>query len=286
MRRRAAPRPPRSRRTVARSRAPSEPRACDGSTPTTAGRAASPWPIPAIRVPPANLQLDDYGYKGPAAMLLPPFHWARRHRGPAGARRCRGLRRGGPRGRARVRAAEPRRAHALRPRAGPSARTAPRGAGVHRDRRAAAERARASRSTGSRRRAGPRRGPRAAGDWFRVDLPAARSLRGVRLSADNPADLPPELVVEGSLDGVRWERLAATRRPEHRYRWGGFGVLDDGSLAAPARVPAGHRAGAPPGAAGGRPGVRLVDQRARRVRRRVSRAARRRPGVRGPRSGR
>ena len=64
-----------------------------------------------------------------------------------------------------------------------------------------------------------------------MDLPAARSLRGVRLSADNPADLPPELVVEGSRDGVGWEPLAATRRPEHRYRWGGFGVLDDGALA-------------------------------------------------------
>jgi hypothetical protein len=74
-------------------------------------------------------------------------------------------------------------------------------------------------------------GPRAAGDWFRVDLPAARRLHGVRLAADNPADLPPALVVEGSPDGVNWERLAATLRPEHRYRWGGFGVLDDGTVA-------------------------------------------------------
>jgi hypothetical protein len=74
-------------------------------------------------------------------------------------------------------------------------------------------------------------GPRAAGDWFRVDLPAARRLHEVRLAADNPADLPPALVVEGSPDGVNWERLAATLRPEHRYRWGGFGVLDDGTVA-------------------------------------------------------
>src|SRR6185436_9955308 len=30
---------------------------------------------PAIRVPPSNLQLDDYGWKGSATMLLPPFSW-------------------------------------------------------------------------------------------------------------------------------------------------------------------------------------------------------------------
>ena len=35
----------------------------------------SPWPIPRIRVLPANLQLDDYGLKGSASMLLPPFRW-------------------------------------------------------------------------------------------------------------------------------------------------------------------------------------------------------------------
>ena len=53
----------------------------------------------------------------------------------------------------------------------------------------------------------------------------------MRLAVANPADLPPGLVVEASPDGVRWERLAATLRPEHRYRWGGFGVLDDGVIA-------------------------------------------------------
>ena len=74
-------------------------------------------------------------------------------------------------------------------------------------------------------------GPRAAGDWFRVDVPAARTIRGVRLAAANPADLPPELVVESSLDGMRWERLPATVRLERRYRWGGFGLLDDGVIA-------------------------------------------------------
>jgi hypothetical protein len=74
-------------------------------------------------------------------------------------------------------------------------------------------------------------GPRTAGDWFRVDLPAARSLRGVRLAAANPADLPSSLTVEGSPDGTRWEPLVITPRPERRYRWGGFGLLDDGMVA-------------------------------------------------------
>ena len=30
---------------------------------------------PTVRIPPANLQLDDYGFKGSASMLLPPFQW-------------------------------------------------------------------------------------------------------------------------------------------------------------------------------------------------------------------
>jgi hypothetical protein len=74
-------------------------------------------------------------------------------------------------------------------------------------------------------------GPRASGDWFRLDLPARRTLRGLRLAAANPADQPPAVVVESSLDGVRWELLPATLRPEHRYRWAGIGILDDGIVA-------------------------------------------------------
>jgi hypothetical protein len=73
--------------------------------------------------------------------------------------------------------------------------------------------------------------PRAAGDWFRIDLPAPRAVRAVRLAAANPADLPPAIVVEGSDDGARWERLPAIARPERRYRWGGFAILEDGAVA-------------------------------------------------------
>jgi hypothetical protein len=39
------------------------------------------------------------------------------------------------------------------------------------------------------------------------------------------------MAVEGSADGTHWERLPATLRPERRYRWGGFGLLDDGLVA-------------------------------------------------------
>jgi hypothetical protein len=74
-------------------------------------------------------------------------------------------------------------------------------------------------------------GPRAPGDWFRIDLSAARSLRGIRLAAANPADQPAAVVLEGSPDGVRWERITAALHPEHRYRWAGIGILDDGIVA-------------------------------------------------------
>jgi len=74
-------------------------------------------------------------------------------------------------------------------------------------------------------------GPRAAGDWFRVSLGTPRAIRGVRLAAANPADLPPGLTVEGSPDGVRWEHLEVTVQRERRHRWGGFALLDDDETA-------------------------------------------------------
>jgi F5/8 type C domain-containing protein len=184
---------------------------------------------PAIRVPPANLQLDDYGFKGSATMLLPPFHWEpgtgvllepADAEGFVETARAGGL------------AFAPRALDGLTlfvhvPVSAPgstiptgtlgvTASRQPKRAGLAVDGDPATRWATA--------------GPRAAGDWFRVDLPAARLLRGVRLAAANPADLPPGLLVEGSPDGVHWERLVATLRPEHRYRWGGFGVLDDGAI--------------------------------------------------------
>jgi hypothetical protein len=185
---------------------------------------------PAIRVPPANLQLDDYGFKGSATMLLPPFRWepgtgvllesvdAESFAEAAGA--------GG--------LAFARRAvegltlfiHAPPPAGGTplAARALRVTASRH------AERARLA-IDGDPATRWATAGPRAAGDWFRVDLSAARSVRGGRIAVANPADLPGQVVIEGSPDGVRWDRLAATLRPETRHRWGGFGLLDDGALA-------------------------------------------------------
>jgi hypothetical protein len=216
----------------------------DGATLARAVKGAGVWRLyadhgwasrvaaadPAIQVPPANLQLDDYGWKGSAAMLLPPFRWEPGTgallepidaEGFAEAARAGGL------GFVRealngltlfVHVPEPSPGRLLP--ADIYSVTASR----HPKRaRLAADGDPATRWATA--------GPRAAGDWFRVDLPAARVLRGVRLAAANPADLPPVLVVEGSLDGERWERLPATQRLERRHRWGGFGLLDDGATA-------------------------------------------------------
>jgi hypothetical protein len=184
---------------------------------------------PAIRVPPANLQLDDYG-KGSASMLLPPFRWepgtgvllestdaesfadaARAGGLPFSRRTVDGLTlfvhapppspgTRVPRGEIRVTASRNPKAAGLAVDGDPSTRwgTA---------------------------------GPRGPGDWFRIDLPVPRPLRGLRLAAANPADQPAAVMVESSLDGERWERLPATLRPERRYRWAGVGILDDGIAA-------------------------------------------------------
>jgi hypothetical protein len=195
---------------------------------------------PAVRVPPADLQLDDYGWKGSATMLLPPFSWepgtgvlleSTDADAFAETARAGGLAfdRRPVDGLTLFVHVPARMPGSLLPASafGVTASRNPKRASLAVDRDPATRWATA--------------GPRAAGDWFRVDLPGVRPLRGVRLAAANPADLPPGLIVEGSSDGVRWERLLAAPRTEHRYRWGGFGVLDDGAIALrlefpPARV--------------------------------------------------
>ncbi len=185
---------------------------------------------PGIRVPPANLQLDDYGWKGSASMLLPPFVW---EPGtgvllePADAEGFMEAARAGGLGFTRQ-ALDGLTLFVHAPVAPPGARL-PVGA-------LAVTASRHSKSAGLAVDGNPATrwataAPRAAGDWFRVELPALRAVRAVRLEAANPADLPPAIVVEGSSDGTRWERLATTARPEHRYRWGGFTILDDGTIA-------------------------------------------------------
>jgi hypothetical protein len=186
---------------------------------------------PAIRVPPANLQLDDYGFKGSAAMLLPPFRWEPGTgvllepvdaEGFAATAEADGL-------------AFTRQSlggltlfvHAPGP--PPGAPLPPSALAVTASRH---EKRAALAVDGDPSTRWATAAPRAAGDWFRVDLPAARVIRGVRIAVLNPADLPPALAVEGSADGGGWQPLTATFRLERRHRWGGFGLLDDGATAA------------------------------------------------------
>jgi hypothetical protein len=50
--------------------------------------------------------------------------------------------------------------------------------------------------------------PQAPGDWMRVDLGEARSIRGVRMFLGGySADFPRRLVVESSIDGVTWNQV-------------------------------------------------------------------------------
>ena len=138
---------------------------------------------PAIWIPPANLQVDDYGFTGPATMLLPPFHWA------AGTgvllesadaeAFAEAARAGGLAFARRSLAGLSLFVHVSIPSPGPLLST--HALGVTAARRS--KRARLAVDGDPATRWATAR-PRAAGDWFRVDLPAARSLRGVRLSVD------------------------------------------------------------------------------------------------------
>src|SRR5262249_50802141 len=144
---------------------------------------------PTIRVPPANLQLNDYGFRGSATMLIPPVEWApgtgvlleqADAEGFAETARAGGL------------------AFARHPLAGGLALfvhapastpgvPVPAGLlGVSASRQPKQARLAVDGDPATRWATA---GPRAAGDWFRVDLPAPRSLHGVRLAAGNPADL-------------------------------------------------------------------------------------------------
>jgi hypothetical protein len=186
---------------------------------------------PSIHVPPANLQLDDYGWKGPGAMLFPPFRWTPGTGAllePVDAEGFEATARAGGL------AFESRRLGGLTlfvhapPRDG--GRALPASALTvtgSRDPRSAAQAVDGDPAT-----RWTTAGPRAAGDWFRIDLPARPVVRGLSMSTENPADLPLAMALESSSDGAHWQPLTATLRLERRYRWGGFGLLDDGPAAA------------------------------------------------------
>src|SRR5581483_6889558 len=153
---------------------------------------------PGIAVPPANLQLDDYGFKGSATMLLPPVRW------------------------------EPGTAVLVEADDAPAVAAA-----------AAAVVATASRHANRARLAvdgdpatrWATAAPRAAGDWFRVDLARPRRIRALRLASSNPADLPPALTLEASPDGASWIPVRAALHVERGARWGGFALLGDQATA-------------------------------------------------------
>jgi hypothetical protein len=184
----------------------------------------------ALRVLPANLQLDDYGFKGSASMLLPPFHWASGTGvllEPTDAESFVDAARAGGLSFSRH-AVDGLTLFVHAPAPSPGSRVPASDIQVTASR---SPRRAALAVDGDPATRWATAGPREAGDWFRVDLAAPRPLRGVRLEAANPADHPSGIVVEGSLDGARWERLPATLRSEHRYRWAGVGILDDGIVA-------------------------------------------------------
>jgi hypothetical protein len=186
---------------------------------------------PSIRIPPANLSLDNHGFLGPAADVLPPFHWA------------------------------PGSGALLEPADAPSFLLAARRAGLQFSVRSLAGlelfvhapspplpvrplEARALTVTASQRPERASRavdgdpwtrwatkGPRAAGDWFRIDLAAPRRLHTVRFTATNPSNLPETLEIEVSADGTSWRKVPATIQVERTLRWGGIALLADSAAA-------------------------------------------------------
>jgi hypothetical protein len=81
---------------------------------------------------------------------------------------------------------------------------------------------------GSRRTAWTTRGTHTVEPWFRVDLRTARTVRAVRLQGGDRAAWPRGLWLEGSSDGVTWQRLRADISTEGPQRWGGITLLRDG----------------------------------------------------------
>ena len=217
-----------------RRRAPDEacamPAYC-GSTPITGRASRVALADPSIRIPPANLFLDNHGFLGPAADVLPPFHWA------------------------------PGSGALLEPADAPSFLLAARRAGLQFSVRSLAGlelfvhapspplpvrplEARALTVTASQRAERASRavdgdpwtrwatkGPRAAGDWFRIDLAAPRRLHTVRFTATNPSNLPEALEIEVSADGTSWRKVPATIQVERTLRWGGIALLADSAAA-------------------------------------------------------
>ena len=186
---------------------------------------------PSIRIPPANLFLDNHGFVGPAADVLPPFHWAPGTGvllEPADAPGfVLAARRAGLQFSARSLAGLELFVHAPSPPL-PVRPLEARALTVTASQRAE----RASRAVdGDSWTRWATKGPRAAGDWFRIDLAAPRRLHTVRFTATNPSHLPESLEIEVSADGTSWRKVPATTHVERTLRWGGIALLADSAVA-------------------------------------------------------
>jgi hypothetical protein len=70
--------------------------------------------------------------------------------------------------------------------------------------------------------------PQSPGDWLRVDLRAAARLVAVRVWTHTPLDWPRGIALEGSADGASWRPLPARLSTEGDLRWGGIALLRNG----------------------------------------------------------
>ncbi|HEV8310879.1 MAG TPA: discoidin domain-containing protein [Methylomirabilota bacterium] len=183
---------------------------------------------PEIRIVPANLHLDAYGFDGAAADLMaPPVRWDSRSGAllePADVEGFTAMARAGGLGfRSRsiggltlfTHAAPPPRPGTPLP--------------------VSALRATASRNPDQAPRAvdgDPRTGwasghPQTPGDWVRIDLARPHLVRAVRLWTASAADTPRGVDLEGSTDGVTWRPIGVETHTEGLLRWGGITLLRD-----------------------------------------------------------
>jgi hypothetical protein len=184
-----------------------------------------------IRIPPANLFLDNYGFRGSPEDFLARFHW-----GPGTGALLEPVDAPGF-------ALAARRAglgFSVRPLAGlelfvhapplplPGRPLEVRTLTVTASRRPH----RAARAVdGKLRTRWVSGGPRAAGDWFRIDLETPRRLHTVRFRATDPSNLPETFQIEVSTDGTSWRMVPATTHVERTLRWGGIALLADSAVA-------------------------------------------------------
>ena len=180
---------------------------------------------PGLRVPPANLALDAYDFRGPESELLPEMRWspgsgalveAPDADGFASVARASGV--GFTRvdlgGLALFVYAPPAELPGT-PIPASSLRIS-----VSRYQRGAARAI--DGDPGTRWTTGR---PQTPGDWLRVDLNGPRAVQAVRLWAIKRNDWPRGLQLEASADGETWRPLAAELHGESAIRWGGFTPL-------------------------------------------------------------